>query len=106
MRIHSGISEKKIFPNSFIFLLNIWPDILEGYDTVERDNQTLSAQLDALADLKFTYVVSCQKFGTQKSAGDPRAQDIIDLMIRYCTSLRKKKIAEILLMQLNKLLRP
>ncbi|KAM6584955.1 hypothetical protein CsatB_011957 [Cannabis sativa] len=54
-------------------------DILGGYDT---DNHVLSAQLDALADLKFTYVISCQQFGSQKSAGDPRAQDIIDLMKR------------------------
>ncbi|XP_024028224.1 putative callose synthase 8 [Morus notabilis] len=58
-------------------------DILEGYDTAERENHLLAAQLDALADLKFTYVVSCQRFGSQKAAGDPRAQDIIDLMIRY-----------------------
>ncbi|PON83360.1 Glycosyl transferase [Trema orientale] len=58
-------------------------DILEGYDTVERDNHILSAQLDALADLKFTYVVSCQRFGSQKSAGDPRAKDMIDLILRY-----------------------
>lgn len=59
-----------------------WTDILKGYDTAQRENHLLSAQLDALADLKFTYVVSCQRFGSLKAAGDPRAQDIIDLMIR------------------------
>ncbi|GKG13091.1 putative callose synthase 8 isoform X2, partial [Tanacetum coccineum] len=37
-------------------------DILQGYDAIERGNDTLSAQLDALADLKFTHVVSCQLF--------------------------------------------
>lgn len=57
-------------------------DILEGYDDVERSNRPLAAQLDALADMKFTYVVSCQMFGAQKSAGDPHAQDILDLMIK------------------------
>ncbi|GJR23728.1 transposase, MuDR, MULE transposase domain protein [Tanacetum coccineum] len=39
-------------------------DILQGYDAIERGNDTLSAQLDALADLKFTHVVSCQLFGS------------------------------------------
>ncbi|CAK7351705.1 unnamed protein product [Dovyalis caffra] len=58
-------------------------DILEGYDGAERNNRTLFAQLDALADLKFTYVISFQMFGSQKSSGDPHAQDIIDLMNRY-----------------------
>ena len=64
-------------------------DILKGHISFERDHnkktgqQSLSAQLDALVDMKFTYVISCQEFGNQKSCGDPHAQDIIDLMIRY-----------------------
>lgn len=66
------------------------PDILEGYDAVESRNRVLSAQLDAIADMKFTYVLSCQLFGSQKASGDPHAQDIIDLMIRY-SSTRKEK---------------
>ncbi|WZZ62199.1 hypothetical protein YC2023_062306 [Brassica napus] len=68
-------------------------DILEGYDDVERSNRPLAAQLDALADMKFTYVVSCQMFGAQKSAGDPHAQDILDLMIKY-SSLRVAYVEE------------
>ncbi|KMS98256.1 hypothetical protein BVRB_4g094050 [Beta vulgaris subsp. vulgaris] len=58
-------------------------DILQGYDAFERGNGTLSAQLDAFVDMKFTYVVTWQMYGTCKSAGDPRAQDMLDLMIRY-----------------------
>uniref|UniRef100_A0A0E0G4A0 1,3-beta-glucan synthase n=1 Tax=Oryza nivara TaxID=4536 RepID=A0A0E0G4A0_ORYNI len=46
-------------------------------------HQSLSTELDALADMKFSYVISCQKFGEQKSSGNPHAQDIIDLMTRY-----------------------
>ncbi|XP_048538408.1 putative callose synthase 8 isoform X3 [Triticum urartu] len=46
-------------------------------------HQSLSTELDALADMKFSYVISCQKFGEQKSNGDVHAQDIIDLMARY-----------------------
>ncbi|XP_019101818.1 PREDICTED: putative callose synthase 8 isoform X3 [Camelina sativa] len=68
-------------------------DLLEGYNDVERSNRPLAAQLDALADMKFTYVVSCQMFGAQKSAGDPHAQDILDLMIKY-PSLRVAYVEE------------
>lgn len=63
-------------------ITHVHPDILEGYEAAERNNRSLFAQLDALADIKFTYVVSCQMYGLQKSSGDPRAQDILDLMIR------------------------
>ncbi|XP_015581453.2 putative callose synthase 8 isoform X1 [Ricinus communis] len=58
-------------------------DILEGYDVAEKNNRTLFAQLDALADLKFTYIISCQMYGSQKSSGDPHANDILELMKRY-----------------------
>ena len=57
------------------------PDILEDA-AIERNNLKISAELDALADMKFTYVISCQMFGSQKSSGDPRAEDIKDLMRR------------------------
>ncbi|XP_012703765.1 putative callose synthase 8 isoform X3 [Setaria italica] len=48
-------------------------------------HQSLSTEIEALADMKFSYVISCQKFGEQKIKGDPHAQDIIDLMTRYPT---------------------
>ncbi|KAL8242615.1 hypothetical protein R6Q59_012917 [Mikania micrantha] len=68
-------------------------EILQGYDAIERGNDALSAQLDALADLKFTHVVSCQMFGSQKTSGDPQAKEIIDLMIRF-PSLRVAYVEE------------
>ncbi|CAI0409346.1 unnamed protein product, partial [Linum tenue] len=68
-------------------------DILEGYGAAERNNRTLSAQLDALADMKFSYVLSFQKFGLLKAAGDPRAMDVLDLMTRY-PSLRVAYVEE------------
>ncbi|KAL9257817.1 putative callose synthase 8, partial [Drosera capensis] len=68
-------------------------DILQGYDPTGRGNDALSAQLDALADLKFTYIISCQMYGAQKSLGDPHAQDILDLMDRY-PSLRVAYVEE------------
>ncbi|KAH9779585.1 putative callose synthase 8 [Citrus sinensis] len=76
-------------------------DILEGYEAAERNNRTLFAQLDALSDMKFTYVVSCQMFGSQKASGDPRAQDMIDLMIRY-PSLRVAYVEETEVFDANK----
>ncbi|XP_031116196.1 putative callose synthase 8 isoform X1 [Ipomoea triloba] len=63
-------------------------DILRGYD-----NDRLAAQLEALADMKFTHVVSCQMFGSQKTSGDPQAQDILDLMKMY-PSLRVAYVEE------------
>ncbi|KAJ9537860.1 hypothetical protein OSB04_030593 [Centaurea solstitialis] len=68
-------------------------DILQGYAAIERGNDTLSAHLDALADLKFTHVVSCQLFGSQKTSGDPQAEEISELMIRY-PSLRVAYVEE------------
>ncbi|KAM3732281.1 hypothetical protein ACB098_11G048200 [Castanea mollissima] len=68
-------------------------DILDGYDTAGKGNPTFSAQLDALADMKFTYVISCQSFGSQKASGDPHADDIIDLMKKY-PSLRVAYVEE------------
>ena len=41
------------------------------------------------ADMKFTYIVTCQRFGSQKAVGDPRAQDIIDLMLKYFPAMKK-----------------
>ncbi|KAJ7948849.1 Callose synthase-like protein [Quillaja saponaria] len=68
-------------------------DILEGYESAKRGNRALSAQLEAIADMKFTYVLSCQSFGSQKASRDPHHQDIIDLMKRY-PSLRVAYIEE------------
>lgn len=52
----------------------------EEHSKIER---SLWAQCQAVADLKFTYVVSCQQYGIHKRSGDPRAQDILKLMTTY-----------------------
>ncbi|GJM90728.1 hypothetical protein PR202_ga07036 [Eleusine coracana subsp. coracana] len=59
------------------------PIVTERGQNKSNTHQSLSTELDALADMKFSYVISCQKFGEQKIKGDPHAQDIIDLMTRY-----------------------
>lgn len=62
----------------------------EGYKamafTAEGDTKkqrSLHAQLEAVADMKFTYVATCQNYGNQKRSGDRRATDILNLMVKY-----------------------
>ncbi|KAL8153238.1 hypothetical protein V2J09_010998 [Rumex salicifolius] len=68
-------------------------DIFQGFEAFEKGNDAYAAQLDALANIKFTHVVSCQMYGAQKICGDPRAEDIQQLMIRY-PSLRVAYVEE------------
>lgn len=65
-------------------------EMLEGYKAVtitpEEDvngQRSLYAQLEAVADMKFTYVATCQNYGNQKRQGDRHATDILNLMIKY-----------------------
>ncbi|PPS05987.1 hypothetical protein GOBAR_AA14662 [Gossypium barbadense] len=75
-------------------------DLMEGYKAIElntedsKENRSLKAQCEAVADMKFTYVVSCQQYGIQKRSGSERAQDILRLMTKY-PSLRVAYIDEI-----------
>ncbi|KAJ8467932.1 hypothetical protein OPV22_030484 [Ensete ventricosum] len=76
-------------------------DLMKGYKAAELMSEkhaklegTLWAQCQAVADLKFTYVVSCQQYGIDKRSGHPRAQDILKLM-RVYPSLRVAYIDEV-----------
>jgi callose synthase len=55
---------------------------MEGFRAADllSDESPLLTQCKAIADMKFTYVVSCQQYGIQKRSGDQRAQDILRLM--------------------------
>ncbi|KAE8037016.1 hypothetical protein FH972_009643 [Carpinus fangiana] len=75
--------------------------LMEGYKAVElnledhsKGERSLLAQCQAVADMKFTYVVSCQQYGIHKRSGDTRAQDILKLMTTY-PSLRVAYIDEV-----------
>lgn len=67
----------------------ICTDLMEGYKAIEtsedqiKGERSLWTQCQAVADMKFTYVVSCQLYGIQKRSGDQRAQDILRLMTTY-----------------------
>uniref|UniRef100_A0A0D9VN45 1,3-beta-glucan synthase n=1 Tax=Leersia perrieri TaxID=77586 RepID=A0A0D9VN45_9ORYZ len=71
-------------------------DLMEGFRATDllADESPLLTQCKAIADMKFTYVVSCQQYGIQKRSGDHHAQDILRLMTTY-PSLRVAYIDEV-----------
>ncbi|KAH1255395.1 putative callose synthase 6 [Glycine max] len=76
-------------------------EILDGYKAVtvpseedKKSHRSLYASLEAVADMKFTYVATCQNYGNQKRSGDRRATDILNLMVNN-PSLRVAYIDEI-----------
>lgn len=65
-------------------------EILKGYKAItlpseedKKSQRSLYANLEAMADMKFTYVATCQNYGNQKRSGDRRATDILNLMVKY-----------------------
>ncbi|KAK9266834.1 hypothetical protein L1049_001605 [Liquidambar formosana] len=66
-------------------------------DITEQSQKNFFDRSQALADLKFTYVVSCQVYGAQKKSDDARDQscynNILNLMLTY-PSLRVAYIDE------------
>lgn len=76
-------------------------ELMKGYKAAElntdensKDERSLWAQCQAVADMKFTYVVSCQLYGIHKRSNDSRAHDILKLMSTY-PSLRVAYIDEV-----------
>lgn len=72
------------------FYVILWAEILDGYKAVtvpseedRKSHRSLYASLEAVADMKFTYVATCQNYGNQKRNGDRRATDILNLMVKY-----------------------
>ncbi|KAL3630114.1 Callose synthase 5 [Castilleja foliolosa] len=76
-------------------------EILEGYKTIsepsvedKKSQRSMYTQLEAVADMKFTYIATCQNYGNQKRSGDRRATDILNLMVNN-PSLRVAYIDEV-----------
>ncbi|KAL2498594.1 Callose synthase 5 [Abeliophyllum distichum] len=76
-------------------------EILEGYKSItapseedKKSQRSLYSELEAVADMKFTYVATCQNYGNQKRSGDRRATDILNLMVNN-PSLRVAYIDEV-----------
>ncbi|XP_071703177.1 callose synthase 7-like isoform X2 [Rutidosis leptorrhynchoides] len=74
-------------------------EIFTGFRTFDMDKnrEVLKDRESAMADMKFTYVVSCQIYGAQKKSSDDRDQscyvNILNLMLTY-PSLRVAYIDE------------
>ncbi|KAL6983258.1 Callose synthase 7 [Sarracenia purpurea var. burkii] len=65
-------------------------DLFGGYRTIDTNNKNhrnIMKEASAWADIKFTYVVSCQIYGTQKVSTDARERscykNILNLMLTY-----------------------
>ncbi|KAF5754287.1 putative 1,3-beta-glucan synthase [Helianthus annuus] len=72
-------------------------EIFTGFRTLNKPHTELKDRESAMADLKFTYVVSCQVYGAQKKSSEDRDQkcyqNILNLMLIY-PSLRVAYIDE------------
>lgn len=72
--------------------------LMEGYKALELNTEENSRSerllCQAVADMKFTYVVSCQQYGIHKRSGDAKAHDILKLMTTY-PSLRVAYVDEL-----------
>ncbi|CAA0822891.1 Callose synthase 5 [Striga hermonthica] len=76
-------------------------EILDGYRTItepsaadKKNQRSMSTQLGAIADMKFTYVATCQNYGNQRRSGDRHATDILNLLVNN-PSLRVAYIDEV-----------
>ncbi|KAI4323334.1 hypothetical protein L6164_022949 [Bauhinia variegata] len=76
-------------------------ELRKGYKAAELESRknpnserSLWAQLQAVTDMKFTYVVSCQQYSIDKRSGDAKAKDILKLMTKY-PSLRVAYVDEV-----------
>lgn len=65
-------------------------ELMKGYKAAELNSEESSKsdrstwqQCQAVADMKFTYVVSCQQYGIHKRSGHSHAKDILRLMTTY-----------------------
>ena len=79
----------------FINVNCFYSDLMKGYKAAELESEknpkserSLWAQCQAIADLKFAYVVSCQQYGIDKRSGHSRAKDILKLMAKYFSQIQ------------------
>jgi hypothetical protein len=80
----------------FVYAKCFFSDLMKGYKAAEKldseeppkSERSLWAHCQAIADMKFTYVVSCQQYGIDKRSGDPRAKDILKLMTEYVSHIK------------------
>lgn len=78
-----------LIPSTYRKSLLLLLELMKGYKAAEssseeqsKSEKSLWAQCQAVADMKFTYVVSCQQYGIHKRSADARATDILKLMTK------------------------
>lgn len=54
--------------------------VIKAPDEDKKVQRSMWAQINAVADMKFTYVAACQIYGTQKRKNQKEAVDIFELM--------------------------
>jgi len=65
-------------------------ELVDGYKVLteatpeqKKSQRSTWSQLQAIADMKFTYVAACQMYGEQKRRGHHSATEILKLMLKY-----------------------
>ncbi|KAH9558677.1 hypothetical protein CY35_06G019800 [Sphagnum magellanicum] len=75
-------------------LVNGYKVITKTPDEQKRSQRSTWSQLQAIADMKFTYVAACQNYGEQKRQSHHNATEILNLMLQN-PSLRVAYIDEV-----------
>ncbi|TYI38586.1 hypothetical protein ES332_A02G038900v1 [Gossypium tomentosum] len=68
--------------------------LLAFLDSSSETNITVTKEAEGIALMKYTYVVSCQKYWEYKAIGDPRAEEIIDLL-KHNEALRMAHVDQV-----------
>ncbi|PPR95900.1 hypothetical protein GOBAR_AA24772 [Gossypium barbadense] len=68
--------------------------LLAFLDSSLETNITITKEAEGIALMKYTYVVSCQKYWEYKAIGDPRAEEIIDLL-KHNEALRMAHVDQV-----------
>ncbi|KAG4210203.1 hypothetical protein ERO13_A02G032001v2 [Gossypium hirsutum] len=68
--------------------------LLAFLDSSLEMNITVTKEAEGIALMKYTYVVSCQKYWEYKAIGDPRAEEIIDLL-KHNEALRMAHVDQV-----------
>lgn len=69
-------------------------ELVEGYKVIlestaeqKKSQRSTWSRLQAIADMKFTYVAACQNYGEQKRQSHHNATEILKLMLKYVLNL-------------------
>ncbi len=71
----------------FSELVNGYKVITDAPDEQKKSQRSTRSKLQAIADMKFTYVAACQNYGEQKRQSHHNAAEILNLMLKYALDL-------------------